>query len=63
MRKEILIMKDKPIKQPWSRGTKVTVWVLVVLLALSAVYIGALSYKLNSITNSDEYIRDHILIY
>lgn len=56
-------MKDKPIKQPWSRGTKVTVWVLVVLLALSAVYIGALSYKLNSITNSDEYIRDHILIY
>mgnify|MGYP000773623996 FL=1 len=63
LRKEILIMKDKPIKQPWPRSAKVTVWVLVVLLALSAVYIGALSYKLNSITNSDEYIRDHILIY
>ncbi len=56
-------MENKPIKQLWPRSAKVTVWVLVVLLALSAVYIGALSYKLNSITNSDEFIRDHILIY
>ncbi|MEE0764857.1 hypothetical protein GKE29_24225 [Escherichia coli] len=56
-------MKEKSIKQPWPRSAKITVWVLVVLLALFAVYIGALNYKLNSITNSDEYIRDHILIY
>lgn len=38
-RKEILIMKDKPIKQPWPRSVKITVWVL----AVSAVYIGAVS--------------------
>lgn len=56
-------MKDKPIKQQWPRSAKITVWALAVLLALFAVYIGALSYKLNFITNSDEYIRDHILIY
>lgn len=27
-------MKDKSIKQPWPRSAKVTVWVLVVLLAI-----------------------------
>ena len=55
------IMKE--IKQPWPRSAKITVWVLGVLLALSAAYIGVLSCKLDDIVNSDEYIRDHILIY
>ena len=27
-------MKDKSIKQPWPRSAKVTVWVLVVLVAI-----------------------------
>lgn len=56
-------MKDKSIKRPWPRSAKITVWVLGVLLALSAAYIGVLSCKLDDIVNSDEYIRDHILIY
>ncbi|MBE5697598.1 MAG: hypothetical protein EGQ21_07055 [Akkermansia sp.] len=37
MRKEILIMKDKSIKQPWPRSAKITVWVLGVLLLGSLV--------------------------
>lgn len=53
----------KETKQPWPRGAKITVWVLGSTVALSGVYIGALSYKLNSIANSDEYMRDRILIY
>jgi hypothetical protein len=38
LRKEILIMKDKSIKQPWPRSAKITVWVLGVVLALSFVW-------------------------
>lgn len=38
LRKEILIMKDKPIKQPWPRSAKVTVWVLSILLSAAVVY-------------------------
>ncbi|PNC66161.1 hypothetical protein CXT99_05740 [Akkermansia muciniphila] len=37
LRKEILIMKDKSIKQPWPRSAKITVWVLGVLLLGSLV--------------------------
>lgn len=52
-----------PAKRPWPRSARITVWVLGILLALSAAYIGVLSCKLDDIVNSDEYIRDHILIY
>ena len=32
-------MKDKPIKQPWPRSAKITVWVLGILLFLAGIYI------------------------
>lgn len=32
-------MKDKPIKQPWPRSAKITVWVLGILLLGSLVLI------------------------
>ena len=30
-------MKDKPIKQPWPRRAKITVWVLGIIIAASAI--------------------------
>lgn len=30
-------MKDKPIKQPWPRSAKITVWVLGIIIAASAI--------------------------
>lgn len=32
-------MKDKPVKQPWPRSAKVTVWVLGVVLLCATSYI------------------------
>lgn len=31
-------MKEKPIKQPWPRSAKITVWVLGILLLSSFVF-------------------------
>ena len=31
-------MKDKPIKQPWPRSAKITVWVLSLLLVPTLFY-------------------------
>lgn len=30
-------MKDKPVKQPWPRSAKITVWVLGIIIAASAI--------------------------
>lgn len=47
-------MKDKSIKQPWPRSTKITVWVLSILLFLASVYIA-----LDATTvKSEDYITD-----
>lgn len=32
-------MKEKPIKQPWPRSAKITVWVLGILLFIASAYI------------------------
>lgn len=32
-------MKDKPIKQPWPRSARITVWVLSISLFLAIAYI------------------------
>lgn len=32
-------MKDKPIKQPWPRSAKITVWVLGVVVFLLGTYV------------------------
>lgn len=30
-------MKDKPIRQPWPRSARITVWVLGIIIAASAI--------------------------
>lgn len=68
LRKEILIMKDKSIKQPWPRSARITVWVMGVLLALSFVwhmsfrvaaydYLCNLEYKIILGESDKDYLR------
>lgn len=40
-------MKDKPIKQPWPRSAKITVWVLGILLFCAISYIVLDVYQLD----------------
>lgn len=42
-------MKEKPIKQPWSRSAKITVWVLGVALLATTVSMALLYRKAQSL--------------